>query len=47
MSRFDHIQVAFSRLLAAIYYGESQWMLSSEAYRRKDSGVCGVIDTMF
>jgi hypothetical protein len=47
LTRFDHIQAAISRLLSAIYYGESRWMLSSEAYRRRDSRVCGMIDATF
>jgi len=29
MNRLDHIQVAFSRLLTAIIFGDCNWMLSS------------------
>jgi len=47
LSRFDHIQIAVSRLLAAIYFGDSEWMLSSLAYQRRATRLCGMIDTTF
>lgn len=47
LSRFDHIQIAASRLLSAIVYGDSRWMLSSLAYSREASLLQWVLDWTF
>ena len=47
LTRFDHIQIAVSRLLAAIVFAESQWMLSSLAYSRNAVLLRVSIDTLF